>query len=98
MLWPSRLVFFPHPLLQAIDSQGVPIEYLFCHCTRLGRGQHALGDLLIERSSLDYMKANVGDSMQIEMPDGKLRELRVAGVVRDLTAVPPIYGRMPKSV
>jgi len=48
-------------------------------------------ELLLERSSFDYLKANVGDQVQIETPDGRLHELRMAGVIRDLTVVPPMY-------
>jgi len=48
-------------------------------------------ELLIDRASLDFMKANLGDEVQIETPQGVERILRVAGIVRDLNAVPPIY-------
>jgi putative ABC transport system permease protein len=40
-------------------------------------------ELLIERASLEWMGVQPGDVLTIEAPNGKLRELRVAGVVHD---------------
>jgi putative ABC transport system permease protein len=42
-------------------------------------------EILIERASLDWMGVQVGDVIIVEAPNGKLRELRVAGVVHDLS-------------
>lgn len=41
-------------------------------------------EVLIERASLAYIKADVGEEIVIELPDGKQRSLRVAGVVKDV--------------
>jgi putative ABC transport system permease protein len=41
--------------------------------------------LLIERSSLRWMGVEVGDVVTIEVPNGRLRELPISGVVHDLT-------------
>jgi putative ABC transport system permease protein len=41
--------------------------------------------VLIERASLGWMDARVGDSVLVETPSGKQRELRIAGTVHDLT-------------
>jgi putative ABC transport system permease protein len=42
-------------------------------------------EVLIERASLDWMGVQVGDVVLIEAPNGKERELRVAGSVHDMT-------------
>jgi putative ABC transport system permease protein len=42
-------------------------------------------EVLIERSSLEWMGVQVGDLITVETPSGKLRELRVAGIVHDST-------------
>jgi putative ABC transport system permease protein len=41
--------------------------------------------ILIERASLDWMGIDEGELITVEAPNGKLRELRVAGVVHDST-------------
>ena len=41
--------------------------------------------VLIERASLDWMGVGVGDLITVEAPNGKLRELRIAGVIHDAT-------------
>jgi putative ABC transport system permease protein len=40
--------------------------------------------VVIERASLDWMGVQEGDVITVEAPSGKLRELRVAGVVHDV--------------
>ncbi|MBN1400290.1 MAG: ABC transporter permease, partial [Anaerolineae bacterium] len=42
-------------------------------------------ELLIERGSLDYVQAEVGGTLLVESPDGTQREMRIAGVVHDLS-------------
>jgi len=42
-------------------------------------------ELLIERASLDWMGARVGDTVLVETPSGKQRELKIAGTVHDMT-------------
>jgi putative ABC transport system permease protein len=39
----------------------------------------------VERASLEWMGVGVGDAIFVEALDGKLRELRVAGTIHDLT-------------
>jgi putative ABC transport system permease protein len=41
--------------------------------------------VLIERASLGWMGAQVGDTVLVETPSGKQRNLRIAGTVHDLT-------------
>ncbi|MHC4621758.1 MAG: ABC transporter permease, partial [Planctomycetota bacterium] len=41
--------------------------------------------LLLERSSLAAAQAQIGETVLIETPDGHLREMRIAGLVHDLT-------------
>lgn len=45
------------------------------------------GTLLIERSSLSAIGAQVGDDATVETPNGQQRELRIAGEVHDLTVI-----------
>ncbi len=48
-------------------------------------------DIVLERTCLDFMRMRVGDTVEIETPSNLRREMRVAGTVRDLTIVPPVY-------
>jgi putative ABC transport system permease protein len=48
-------------------------------------------EMAIERASLDYMKADVGDIVQIEMSDGRRRALRIAGLIHDLNQDPTFF-------
>ena len=41
-------------------------------------------EVLVERSSVDWMGVEEGDVITVETPNGKLRQLRVAGVVHDV--------------
>ena len=43
------------------------------------------GEIWIERSSLNMLKVKAGDIVKIERSDGSVMELRVAGVVRDVS-------------
>jgi putative ABC transport system permease protein len=54
-------------------------------------------ELLLERSAIDLVGAQVGDSILIETPDRKLRELRIAGLVRDLCQIPSMFDGMPRA-
>jgi putative ABC transport system permease protein len=50
-------------------------------------------ELLLERQSLEIAKAKEGDVLEIETPDGKIRHLRVAGIVHDMANPPaPFVG------
>lgn len=40
--------------------------------------------LLVERASLDFLQAAVGDKLLLEMPDGLRRTLRVSGLAHDI--------------
>jgi putative ABC transport system permease protein len=43
-------------------------------------------ELLIERSALGLLKAELGDTLIVKTPDGKEREMRIAGLAHDLNA------------
>ena len=43
------------------------------------------GEIWIERSSLNMLKVKAGDIVKIELPDGSVVELRVAGLVKDVS-------------
>lgn len=45
-------------------------------------------EILIERSALTMLRAQVGDTITIETPDGRWHELRFAGVVHDVNQYP----------
>lgn len=47
-------------------------------------------ELLLERGSLDYVNANVGDTLTVILPNGKQRQLPVTGVVYDPDNPSPI--------
>jgi putative ABC transport system permease protein len=44
--------------------------------------------LVIERASLSLLKAEVGDTIVVELPGGKRREMRIAGTAYDLNLPP----------
>jgi len=46
-------------------------------------------EALIERASLDFLGTEVGGSVLIETPDGKQRQLRVAGLAHDINCLSP---------
>ncbi len=48
-------------------------------------------EVLLERASFELFKVKVGDMITIDLPDGKQRELRVAGSVFDVNAPPPRF-------
>lgn len=43
-------------------------------------------ELLIERSALGLLQAELGDVVQVKTPDGKVRGMRIAGLAHDLNA------------
>ena len=48
-------------------------------------------ELLLERSSLDYLNAKVGGTILIETPDRKQRQIRIAGLTHDLNTIPAFW-------
>ncbi len=47
--------------------------------------------MLVERSAMSLLKANVGETVVIEMPDGKLREITISGLVHHLHQLPSSF-------
>jgi putative ABC transport system permease protein len=47
--------------------------------------------LLLERSSLDFVQAQVGDTIVIETPDRRQRQMRIAGLAYDLNNIPAFW-------
>lgn len=47
-----------------------------------------LRQIVVERGTLSLFEKSIGDSITVELPDGKTRELVVAGTVFDITAPP----------
>ena len=56
-----------------------------------GESTPAKGDILIERTSLGFIKAKLGQPILVETEDNKRVKLQVTGVVNDLTALPPSF-------
>jgi putative ABC transport system permease protein len=52
-------------------------------------------EMLIERASLPLTNAKVGDTVVIETPDGKQRQMRIAGLAHDLNKPPARFVGMP---
>ena len=48
-------------------------------------------EILFERKSLEQFNLQVGDTLTIELSDGKQRELRIAGLVHDLNKPPAAF-------
>ncbi len=47
--------------------------------------------MLVERASLEATKAQIGDAVTIEMPDGKRRDMRLSGLAYDIGKPPPSF-------
>jgi putative ABC transport system permease protein len=43
-------------------------------------------EMLIERSALGLLEAEMGDTLTVKTPDGKVRQMRIAGLAHDLNA------------
>lgn len=56
-----------------------------------GGGELEDREIFLERSGLDAVPVKPGDSVTIELPDKKLRELRVAGIVHDISVLPYVF-------
>ncbi|MDH4138824.1 MAG: ABC transporter permease, partial [Anaerolineae bacterium] len=52
-------------------------------------------ELLIERASLSLTKADVGDTVVVETPDGKQRQMRIAGLAHDMNKPPASFVGTP---
>lgn len=48
-------------------------------------------EILLERAAFELFKVKEGDVVTIDLPDGKKRELRIAGSVFDVNAPPPRF-------
>ncbi len=48
-------------------------------------------ELLLERASLAYVNAEVGDTLLIETPDRRMRRFRIAGLVYDANEIPTFW-------
>ena len=48
-------------------------------------------EVLLERASMTWLGAKVGDTITVELSDGRKRELRIAGEVHDLNSFPAMF-------
>ncbi|MBN1311820.1 MAG: FtsX-like permease family protein [Anaerolineae bacterium] len=53
-------------------------------------------EIWFERATVEFLGAEPGKSITIELPDGTRRELTVAGTVHDINAVPPNLSNWPQ--
>ncbi|MFP4436149.1 MAG: FtsX-like permease family protein [Chloroflexaceae bacterium] len=51
-------------------------------------------EVLIERSGLGTLQADIGDSVTVELPDGTRRTLPITGVAHDLSRAPTLFTGM----
>ncbi|MFN2111388.1 MAG: ABC transporter permease [Anaerolineae bacterium] len=51
--------------------------------------------ILIERSALTVLDTRVGDTLRIELPGGRVRHLRIAGLAHDMVQVPAQFDGTP---
>ncbi|MBN2392207.1 MAG: ABC transporter permease [Anaerolineae bacterium] len=52
-------------------------------------------EILVERSALAVLDARVGDTLSIELPGGRVRHLRIAGLAHDMVQVPAQFDGTP---
>jgi putative ABC transport system permease protein len=52
-------------------------------------------EILIERAALPLLHAAIGDTLQIELPGDRQRELRIAGLAHDMVQVPAQFDGTP---
>lgn len=52
-------------------------------------------ELVIERASLGLTNARVGDMVEVELPNGTRRQMRIAGTVYDLSSAPVLFTQQP---
>lgn len=52
-------------------------------------------EILIERNSLGLTNAAVGDTLEIETPDGKIRQMTIAGLAHDMNKPPAQFVGQP---
>jgi putative ABC transport system permease protein len=52
-------------------------------------------ELLIERASLGLTNSSVGDQLELKLPNGSQRDLRIAGLAHDLNKVPASFSGIP---
>lgn len=68
-------------LFASNDFVGAPVNRVLAVA---GAVPPPAAQIALERSSLAFLEANVGDSLLLELPDGKQATLPIAGVVHDL--------------
>jgi putative ABC transport system permease protein len=51
--------------------------------------------IIIERASLPYTEAEVGDTLQVETADGRIRQLTIAGTAHDVFVEPVQFSNQP---
>jgi putative ABC transport system permease protein len=60
-------------------------------CPKQGTYPPPEHEVLIERSSVGFVPAGLGEFLIVETPDGRQRRMRVAGIVHDLSQIPTFF-------
>ncbi|MEI2692952.1 MAG: FtsX-like permease family protein [Anaerolineae bacterium] len=50
-----------------------------------------LGGIVLERNALPMLDAQIGDTVQVDLGDGRLRNVQIAGTVHDINSPPPRF-------
>jgi putative ABC transport system permease protein len=51
-------------------------------------------ELLVERASLAFINGKVGETIRVELTDGKKRDMRVAGLAHDVNQMPAAFSNL----
>lgn len=57
----------------------------------IGQFPPAGGQIVLERQSLTATGARIGDTLTVELPDGRLKKLTIVGTIHDLNSIPPQF-------
>jgi putative ABC transport system permease protein len=49
------------------------------------------GQIILERASLANAKLNIGDTLSVQLPDDRIKSLKIVGTVQDLKSIPPQF-------
>ncbi|MCB9433048.1 MAG: FtsX-like permease family protein [Ardenticatenaceae bacterium] len=74
------------------DFEQINISRIF---PEAGEWPPPVDGLVIERASLPYIEKEIGDSLVLETPDGRLRTLPIVGIVHDMGVQPVQFRGVP---
>jgi putative ABC transport system permease protein len=68
--------------------QDLPVNALW---PQQGAWPPSLGGIVLERNALPMLAAQIGDTVQVDLGDGRLRAVQIAGTVHDINSPPPRF-------